>query len=1560
MRLTVYTRLAVVLALLIACTHGYAQNCFNTGLNNSSVNLACGVTCYTRPIQVPDIRSTDNYVVSQVAYLPFPTHSGTVITTSNTDDVYSDIIDLPFRFCFFDSVYEKIVVGSNGLVTFDERRAGESNAYTVDNPIPYAGGFPNQQNDVYYPPACIMGIYQDLDPTKNDVNRRIEYATYGVAPCRKFVITFYEVAFYSEDRCAGLTNTTQIVLFESTGIVEVQVGKKERCDLQDRGKAILGIQNWNRTIGIAPPGKNAASWSETNTAYRFTPSGGTSRFISSEAYLPDGTLVGSGTAAHTTPGFVDLSFPGLCPTVSGTQYIIRNTFSSCDNPSVNLTNNDTITINFTTSLMATAVTAASDCGAVGNGQIAVTIPPGIGTAPYQYTLDGGTAVTGANTYTFTGITAGAHTVVVTDAGGCSSNLSINVPNTGVLAATLTTIAATCMGAYNGSITVNVPNGDATTEYSMGGSPWQTSNVFTGLNPGFYFIEVRHGTGCVSGIITGIVGGGSTTVTGTVATAATTCAGVNNGSVTVTPTSGAGTYEYSINGGAWQASNIFNGLAPATHSIRIRLNGVCTSANIPAVITGGGGVQATLTQTPTACTGVSTGTITVTPTNGAGPYTYIIDGGTPQTVTAAHTFTGLGAGNHTITITDDIGCITTAPLTITVTTASGFTATASATATACPGVNNGSITVTPGATALAPLSFVLDGGTPQTTPTFNGVSAGTHSILVTDDNGCQYTINNITVASGAGIQATLVQTPTACTGVSTGTITVTPTNGVGPYTYVIDGGPPQLFAAANTFSGLAAGNHTIAITDNMGCVTATPLTISVAAASGFTATATTTATACPGVNNGSIIVTPDAAAVTPVSYRLDGGVSQSLAAFNGVAAGLHSVLVTDGNGCQYTINNITVGVGTGITATVGTLPTSCNTAVNGSITIVPTNGIAPYRYQLNGGTAQNSGVFTNVAAGMHSIIITDDLGCTGIINNVTVAGGPALITTSVQQAVNCNGGNTGSIVVTMPAMGTAPYSYSLDGTSWQAGNIFTGLTANDYTVYYRELNGCQGQHTVTITQPVVLALTTQVTAATCNGNSDGMIRVTATGGNGGYRYSLDNTNWQTNNVFNLAANSYTVYVEDATGCVASINNVLVTEPAALMAVVSNVTAASCNGGNDGRVTITASGGTAPYRYGFENNTLSNNAVISNAPGTYNVVVRDANNCTYTIPNVVIGLNNNLVFTPMIDPAAICEGSSTQLTVVSNATGYTWTGTAGLSSSIIANPVASPAQTTTYTVQLTLGRCTATDNVVVTVNAAPVPDAGPDGAICYGQDYRLSGSGGASYSWSPATYLSDAMSGTATAQRPAQTITYRLSVRDANGCSSLTTDAVTVKVTPPLKVVTSPVDTVLHEGDTASLRAITLSRQNNQPLPQSDLTYTWLPVAGLINAGTATPLVRAGSLGSITVYKVIARATGGCEGEGTVTVRVYKGPELYTPNAFTPNGDGNNDRFFPFPVGIRQLTYFRVFNRWGQVMFSTTTLHDGWDGRFKGIEQDNGTYVWMAEGITTDGQKIAKKGTVVLIR
>jgi gliding motility-associated-like protein len=196
-----------------------------------------------------------------------------------------------------------------------------------------------------------------------------------------------------------------------------------------------------------------------------------------------------------------------------------------------------------------------------------------------------------------------------------------------------------------------------------------------------------------------------------------------------------------------------------------------------------------------------------------------------------------------------------------------------------------------------------------------------------------------------------------------------------------------------------------------------------------------------------------------------------------------------------------------------------------------------------------------------------------------------------------------------------------------------------------------------------------------------------------------------------------------------------------------------------------------------------------------------------------------------------------------------------------------------------------------------------------------------------------------------------VKDANGCTSLVTDDVFVKIVPPLKVTVLPKDSVVAEGDQIQLNAISIGT-----------SYKWTNSFTLSNPDIPNPVavIPEGSIGNIYTYTVTASTSTGCKGVASATLKVYKGPDIYVPTGFTPNADGKNDKFYPITIGIRKINYFRVFNRWGQMVFSSTSFNEAWDGKLGGIEQPSGVYVWMVQGITRDNKVITKKGTVTLIR
>ncbi|MEP6699944.1 MAG: gliding motility-associated C-terminal domain-containing protein [Bacteroidota bacterium] len=1455
-----------------------AQNCIPTNINGTVFNLACNQVCSDLNFQIPHIKSTDNYTLVSVPYSPYPynTPTGSEDPVLYADDQYSSLISLPFTVCFYGQFYTSAVVGSNGLMTFDAANTSCANAYLISQTIPFAGGTICNASSTYYPRASIMGAYSDLDPrtVASPFNRKIQWEVIGSSPCRKFVVSFYRIGVFGSSCGLSTPNTFQMVMHESTGIVEIFIEQKACSSTTNGGRAILGVQNWARDQAVAAPGKNNAVWNENNTGYRFIPSAGTSRYVISELLNMSGTVVAPpADTATTVAGLLDVKFPGFCSPPGSNQFVVRTIFSACDNPANQLISLDTITINRTNSLNATGSATNASCGPP-DATITITVPAGVGTPPYTFVLDGGAPVVATSPYTFNNVAAGPHTVVVTDfSGGCTSTVNVTVTLSGTIAATTSSTPTACTGVMNGTITIN----------SAGGT---------------------------------------------------------------------GPYTFSLDGGAPQAGTIpytFTNVAAGNHTIVVNDLGTgCNSGAQTVIVATGFGVSGNATSTATSCPSATNGTITVNGLTGVAPFTYQLDAGVPQSGANPYIFNNVAAGLHTVIIRDNLGC--NILIIVSVATGFGVNGNASSTATSCPTASNGTITVN--ATAgTAPFTYQLDGGAAQsgTNPyTFINVSAGPHVITINDNVGCSILIN-VNVAAGTSLTVNTTSTATACTGSNTGTITVTPTNGSGPYNFSLDGGAPVAGAGSYTFINVSAGNHTIIVTDATGCISS-PIIVIVAAGPGVSGIATPTATSCPAAANGTIVVNATAG-TAPFTYQLDAGAPQSGAnpySFANVSAGNHTVIIADNFGCTLSINVI-VNAGPGLTANTVSTGTSCSGASNGSISVTPTNGTAPYTFSLDGGapvTGVSPFTFTNVAAGNHTILVTDGAGCVTNPITVTVVPGPALTTTVNTTDALCNGGATGIITIAQPTIGTAPYEYSLNGIIWQSSNIFTGLAARTYTAYYRESSGCQGSQPVTVGQPVALTASASIIPVICNGQSNGTITITSVGGISPYQYSIDGgATWQSNNIFNAAAGTYMITIRDANNCTGT-QNIAVTEPAALTASSINTTA-SCNGGNDGIITVTANGGNSTYQYSIDGINFQASNIFNVGPGNYTVTVKDNLGCITSFTTTVT-LLGNLTYTQQTDPT-ICEGKSTQLQLASNATVYAWTPGAGLSDVTIYNPVANPTITTQYIVTATLGRCSVNDTVIVNVNAAPIPDAGPPGFICYGQNYTLQGSGGIQYLWKPSTYLSNASLPNPVAAA-LKTTTYTLSiVSDINGCSSLVTDDVIVDVTPPIKVTTFPYDTIGYPMDQFQLNATSAASN-----------YTWTPTTGLSNTNIPNPVVTIGNIGDDVIYRVTASTNAGCKGEGFVRVRVYTGPDIYVPTAFTPNGDGRNDKFYPFPVGIKSINYFRVFNRWGQMVFSSTKLNDGWDGRLGGAEQPTGLYVWMAQALTKDNKVITKKGTVTLIR
>ncbi|MCW3105535.1 MAG: hypothetical protein JWQ09_41 [Segetibacter sp.] len=333
------------------------------------------------------------------------------------------------------------------------------------------------------------------------------------------------------------------------------------------------------------------------------------------------------------------------------------------------------------------------------------------------------------------------------------------------------------------------------------------------------------------------------------------------------------------------------------------------------------------------------------------------------------------------------------------------------------------------------------------------------------------------------------------------------------------------------------------------------------------------------------------------------------------------------------------------------------------------------------------------------------------------------------------------------------------------------------------------------------------------------------------------------------------------------------------------------------------------------TVPNPSAVT-AAGIYQLVVANIYGCMDT-GLVTISLKEKSISTIN---QTICEGQSFL--------GYT---TSGIYSDILR----------------AVNGCDSIRTLNLSVVPLPTPDAGSDTTICPGRSVQLNGSGGREYIWLPSTYLNSAVISNPVANPP-QTITYSLSVKNANGCVSLKKDYVTINVLQ--RKVSLGADTVIVVNQPLQLHALDI---NNSMFNQ----YSWTPVYGLDNPLSQNPIA---TVDRDITYTVTASTAEGCTATDDINIKVFKEVNIYVPTAFTPNGDGKNDVIRPIAAVIGSIQYFRIYNRWGKMVFSTTVNGQGWDGNIAGKRQGTNTYVWELKGIDFRGRPFLQKGTVTLIR
>jgi gliding motility-associated-like protein len=324
----------------------------------------------------------------------------------------------------------------------------------------------------------------------------------------------------------------------------------------------------------------------------------------------------------------------------------------------------------------------------------------------------------------------------------------------------------------------------------------------------------------------------------------------------------------------------------------------------------------------------------------------------------------------------------------------------------------------------------------------------------------------------------------------------------------------------------------------------------------------------------------------------------------------------------------------------------------------------------------------------------------------------------------------------------------------------------------------------------------------------------------------------------------------------------------------------------------------------------------------------------------------------DDKGICLTDSVQLGATTNGLKFEWSPASHFSNPNTLAAFATPTGPfNEYIIRAHIGHCSTTDTVIVRTSPYPQAAIGADTTVCFGTPAELHGSiAGTSFSWSPANTLTNANTLNPTA-RPHDTTLYILTVFDANGfCPKPQRDSILVSVVPRIQAFASR-DTSVVIGQPLQLTAG----------GHRAMGFTWLPATGLNNPSIFNPVATfTGNFEAIR-YKVLVSTIEGCTDSAFVNIKVFKTvPSVFVPTAFTPNGDSRNDLARPIAVGIKKIDYFRIYNRWGELVFETSINGEGWDGKIGGKDQGTNVYVWIVKAVDYLGKPFFDKGTVTLIR
>ncbi len=1249
------------------------------------------------------------------------------------------------------------------------------------------------------------------------------------------------------------------------------------------------------------------------------------------------------------------------------------------------TASDTIILSEPATLTSGIVAQRVFCNGASSGAADLTMNGGV--TPYSFAWSNG-----ATTEDISALPAGTYSVTVTDANGCTTNASTTVTEPAALSLSGTPTDLTCFQSGNGAIDVTA--GGGILPYTFAWSNAATTEDLVNIPAGTYSLTLTDSAGCTDTISFTIAEPTLLTSNSSVTDFngyGVSCAGSSDGIINLFVSGGTAGYTYSWSNGA--TTEDLNNIPAGTYSVTVTDANACTTTHT-VTLTGPTPLTSGIVAQRVYCNGASSGAANLTVNGGVAPYAYAwSNGATTEDISS------LPAGTYSVTVTDANGCTSTASTTITEPAA--ITLSGNVTDLTCFQSGNGAIDLNAGG-GILPYTFVWSNS--ATTEDLTGISAGSYSVTLTDSAGCIATLS-FTVTEPALLANSVTSTTDfngygiSCAGNSDGAVDITVSGGTLPYTFNWSNG-----ATTEDVSSLTAGTYNVTITDANGCTTTNTIVLTEPAP--LTPGIVAQRVYCNGASSGAANLTVNGG-VTPYIYVWSNGATTE--DISSLPAGTYSVTVTDANGCTSTAST-TITQPAAITLGGNVTDLTCFQANNGAVDLNVTGGILPYTFAWsNAATTED---LTGISAGSYSVTLTDSAGCIATLSFTVTE--PALLVSNTSATnfngygVSCPESADGAIDLSVSG-GTQAYSYS-----WSNGATtedLTGLGAGTYSVTVTDANGCTSANTVTLSAPAALTANIVQQNVLCNGNTNGAIDLTVTGGVAPYSYAWSNSA-VTQDLFLIPAGTYSVTITDANGCTIT-PGATITEPAPIV-LGSTVTDLTCYQSGNGAIDLSVSGGILPYTFAWSNTAVTED--LSNiAAGNYSVVITDSAGCSATLsftvtePAALIVLA--AITTDFNGYEVSCAGSSDgaiDLTVIGGMPGYTYSWSNGATTEDLS---AIPAGS--YSVVVTdANGCTSTASAALSeppaLNIAATHQDVPCNGFLTGS-IDITVSGGVQpfgYAWSNGAVTEDVNAIGAG--------TYSVIVTDANGCTIDTT----IEITESAPVIVTGVSyNPLCAGDAGGSIDISVSggtapytynwsdgqtAEDASALPSgmysvivTDATNcatsdTFLLVDPIVlTASLASPVnvngynvssyggtdgsinltVAGGTLpyqyqwsnGSTTedltglaagTYSVTVTDANGCT--STATITLDQPLELAMPTGYSPNADGFNDAFVVRGIEAYPDNHIEVYNRWGNLVYSADDYANAWRGTSDaGDALPDGTYFVVLT--ISDGQ-ITLKGYV----